>query len=89
MPRPSERTRSRKRAFKPSPGGKMGTRLKNEIGAFSRCISCGRQLAGLSNSSSLKTRMLNKGKKSVWRPYGGQLCHNCLKVALKQAAKTL
>ncbi|HVO86086.1 MAG TPA: 50S ribosomal protein L34e [Candidatus Eisenbacteria bacterium] len=85
MPRPSERTRSRKRVTKPLPGGRTGTLFKGEAGARLRCSICSQELAGVPNTS--KTRKLNQSKKTVRRPYGGQLCANCLKTAFKQAVR--
>jgi len=89
MPRPSERTRSRVRVTKPLPGGKTGTQFKGEIGALSRCSRCGQQLAGISSSNPLKSRKSDLSRKKVWRIYGGQLCHSCLKTALRQSAREL
>ncbi|MGD0495225.1 MAG: 50S ribosomal protein L34e [Candidatus Bathyarchaeia archaeon] len=88
MPRPGERTRSRKRTPKPLPGGKTGTQFKYEIAARPTCSRCGRQLAGVSNSSP-KVRKLNRSGRRVQRVHGGQLCHECIKTALRQAARAL
>jgi large subunit ribosomal protein L34e len=85
MPRPSERTRSKKRLVRPLPGGTSGTLFKGEIGAPVKCSVCGKELAGVSNT--YKSRRLNLTKKRVWRPFGGQICHSCLKTALKQTAR--
>ena len=87
MPRPSERTRSRIRVTKPLPGGNAGTQFKGESSAPSRCSLCGQLLAGVANSSPLKSRKSNRTRKKVWRLYGGQLCHNCLKTAMKESAR--
>ncbi|HUW48502.1 MAG TPA: 50S ribosomal protein L34e [Patescibacteria group bacterium] len=86
MPRPSERTRSKRRIIRSLPGGGTRTLFKGELGAPLRCALCGQELAGVSNTP--KTRRLNKSRKKVWRPYGGQVCHNCLKTAFRQAVRT-
>jgi large subunit ribosomal protein L34e len=88
MPRPAERTRSRKAIPKPLPGGKAGVRFKHEIAARPICSLCGRQLAGVSNSSQ-KVRTLNLSGRRVQRVHGGQLCHDCIKTALRRAVRTL
>ncbi|HJW98026.1 MAG TPA: 50S ribosomal protein L34e [Candidatus Bathyarchaeia archaeon] len=87
MPRPSERTRSKKRLIRPLPGGTSGTLFKGEVGSPLKCSVCGQELAGVSNTS--KSRRLNLSKKRVWRPFGGQMCHSCLKTALKQTARKI
>ncbi|HYB68449.1 MAG TPA: hypothetical protein VEC97_02785 [Candidatus Acidoferrales bacterium] len=88
MPRPGERTRSRKRTTKPVPGGRTCTQFKYEVAARSTCSRCGRELAGVSNSSP-KARKLNRSGKRVQRVHGGQLCHVCIKTALREAARAL
>jgi large subunit ribosomal protein L34e len=87
MPKPSERTRTKKRVSKTLPGGNRRTHYKKEITAQRLCHSCGKPLAGTSQTFSSRASRLNKSKKTVWRPYGGQICHNCLKTALKHTAR--
>jgi len=89
MPRPSQRTRSKKRVNKALPGGGKGVHYKREVSALPRCYLCGQPLAGIPHLSTSEIRKLNRSKRRIWRIYGGQLCHNCLKKALKQAARTL
>lgn len=89
MPKPSQRTRSKKRVRKALPGGGKAIHYKPEVGSSHHCYLCGRKIGGLPNSSSLETRKLNRSKRRVSRLYGGQLCSTCLKNLLKQAARTL
>ncbi|MEM3553805.1 MAG: 50S ribosomal protein L34e [Candidatus Bathyarchaeia archaeon] len=89
MPRPYQRTRSRKRVFKALPGGRTGLHFKREVPKGTICVKCGKPLAGVPRLLPHEVRKLNKAKRSVSRIYGGHLCHDCLKMALKQAVRTL
>jgi len=87
MPRPHERTRSMKRVNKAAASGKRRTRYKRKINAPAHCRLCGQPLAGIMHLAPLKASKLNKSRKKVWRPYGGQLCHECLKLNLRHVSR--
>ncbi|MGB9854044.1 MAG: 50S ribosomal protein L34e [Candidatus Bathyarchaeales archaeon] len=89
MPKPAQRTRSRKRVCKALPGGRTSTHFKLEVTATSSCSHCSKPLTGVPRLSPSKMGKLNRTRRRIWRIYGGQLCHNCLKAALKQAARTI
>lgn len=89
MPRPALRTRSRKRVSKALPGGRTSTHFKREIPGQAKCSVCGGPLAGFPRLLPSEIRRLNRSQRKVSRIYGGQVCPNCLKTALKQAARTL
>ena len=89
MPRPALRTRSKKRVSKALPGGRTKIHFKREIPATARCSVCGNPLAGFPRLLPSEIRKLNRSKRRVSRIYGGQVCPNCLKTALKQAARTI
>ncbi|MGQ9460702.1 MAG: 50S ribosomal protein L34e [Candidatus Bathyarchaeaceae archaeon] len=89
MPRPSLRTRSRKRHSVRLPGGRAETHYKREKNPVSRCTRCGRGLSGLPRSTSSKLRKLPASQRKLERMYGGQLCHSCLQDLLKQATRNI
>jgi len=89
MPQPHLRTRSKKRLKVTSPSGGGRIHYKLEITPTPSCSICGQPLAGLPHLSTVETRKLNRSKRRIWRPYGGQLCHNCLKKTLKQRVRAL
>lgn len=89
MPRPSKRTRSEKRVSKSLPGGGSGIHYKLEATTLQRCQICNQPLAGIRHMSALGASKLNRSKKRISRSYGGQICHNCLKTSLKQAARII
>jgi len=89
MPRPQMRTRSRKRIKMKLPSGETRLHYKQEGASLTKCCVCGQPLAGIPSFTRAKIRKINRSKKRIQRPYGGNLCHNCLKNALKQAARTV
>lgn len=89
MPRPSQRVRSEKRVRKRLPGGRRTVQYRQKTFASPRCHLCGQPLAGIPSLSQSAMSKLNRTKKRVGRPYSGQLCHNCHREALKEAARTL
>jgi len=87
MPRPALRTRSKKRKRTPLPGGRSRVSYKKEKTSNPKCSNCGRNLNFYSHSIT-KIRKLPRNQKKISRIYGGQLCHLCLRQALKQATRT-
>lgn len=87
MPRPSLRTGGRKTKQHSVPGGRRKVSYTKEKISSPKCSNCGRRLGFLPRSTS-QIRKLSKSKKTVSRMYGGQLCHRCLRDALKQVART-
>ncbi|MGQ9726391.1 MAG: 50S ribosomal protein L34e [Candidatus Bathycorpusculaceae bacterium] len=89
MPKPYQQTRTKKRVYKSLPGGSRKLHFKQKPNASPCCSSCGRPLSGIPRITTSEMRKLNRSKRRVWRPFGGQICHNCLKNALKQAARAI
>lgn len=87
MPRPQLRTRSEKRMKVALPGGRNKMHYKKKLASTPCCILCRKPLGGNPHLTTVKIHKLNRSKKRVYRPYGGTLCHNCLKSALKQAVR--
>ncbi|MEM3577067.1 MAG: 50S ribosomal protein L34e [Candidatus Bathyarchaeia archaeon] len=89
MPQPHLRTRSEKRLTVALPGGRNKTHYKNELTTTPTCVLCKKPLAGIPHLTTVKIRKLNRTKRRIWRLHGGKICHNCLKNALKQAARAI
>ncbi|MCS7115429.1 MAG: 50S ribosomal protein L34e [Candidatus Bathyarchaeota archaeon] len=87
MPRPSLRTRSRKLVKKALPGGRSKYHFEKEKTKAPPCFLCGKPIAGIPRLNPAEIRKQNRSKRKVSRPYGRQVCHNCLENALKQAAR--
>lgn len=87
MPRPAQRTRSRKRILKTLPGGNTTVHYRKEKVTASRCPRCNRILSGVPKLTQSKASKLTASQKRIRRMYGGQLCHACLRDLLKQTIR--
>lgn len=87
MPKPHQRTRSRKRNLRKLPGKGAKIHYKRERIGASHCVQCGRILPSVPMLIPSEMRSLPASQKRLQRMYGGQLCHICLKEALKQAVR--
>ncbi|MGO9645993.1 MAG: 50S ribosomal protein L34e [Candidatus Bathyarchaeia archaeon] len=84
MPRRSLRTRSVKRKTLTLPGGRSTIHYRRKVMSTGSCSSCGRPLRGVPTSAA---RGIAKSSRRPSRPFGGQLCHNCLKEKIRQTAR--
>lgn len=87
MPKPYQRTRSRRRTSLKLPGKDATIHYKRERIGASHCFRCGRVLPSVPVLISSKLRSLPASERRLQRMYGGQLCHICLQEALKQAVR--
>ncbi|MEM4700189.1 MAG: 50S ribosomal protein L34e [Candidatus Nezhaarchaeales archaeon] len=85
MPRPALRTRSRKRVRVRLPGGGASVHYKRERPGPARCAWCGSLLGGVPRLLPHELRGLAKSSRRPTRPYGGYLCHACLRLGLQRA----
>jgi large subunit ribosomal protein L34e len=63
-------------------------RYKKDKIKRAHCVHCGQYLAGLPRLSPTELSKLSPTKRKIERPFGGQLCHNCLRQLIKQTIKT-
>lgn len=89
MPKPSLRTKSRKRHLLRLPGGRVKTRLTREKVNVSCCFRCGGILHGGSRLIPSSLGKLSASEKRVERMFGGQLCHSCLQEVLKASVRSI
>ena len=70
------------------PGGKTVLKhiLRNPKKA--KCSKCGDILKGIARGRPNQIRKLPKTKKTVSRPYGGNLCSKCMRETIKANIKT-
>jgi len=88
MPKPSLRTRSRKRVQKRLPGGRRTIHYKKEKSNPARCSRCGQILHGTPRLHFSELRKLTRSQRRAERIYGGQICANCLKELLKETVRS-
>ncbi|MFX0068784.1 MAG: 50S ribosomal protein L34e [Promethearchaeota archaeon] len=83
MAKPYQRSRSLKRRKTPLPGGRNVIHYQKSKRAVSKCAVCKRPLLALSRSSPTGLSKIPKSQKRTSRKYGGNLCHQCLKMLFK------
>ncbi|MBI4739339.1 50S ribosomal protein L34e [Candidatus Woesearchaeota archaeon] len=79
MVNPSRRSRSKRRVFRKTPGGKLSMLFKKRKSAKAQCASCGSMLSGVARVRATQLRTLAKTEKRPERPYGGVLCSACMR----------
>ncbi|MCD6549661.1 50S ribosomal protein L34e [Candidatus Micrarchaeota archaeon] len=83
MPLPRNRSRSKRRIFKRTPGGRTTIHYKRrEKGKVHYCAICHAKLQG---THSL--RGMSKSEKRPERLFGGHLCHACTEKVVKYAGR--
>ena len=82
MPRPALRTRTLRRVFVRTPGGRLVIHYEKRRSNPMRCGLCGAEIHGCRVWRPSELARLPKTKKRPERPYGGHLCHSCLEKLL-------
>ncbi len=75
MPRPRYRTRSLRKVFVRTPGGRLVIHYEKRNKGWYKCAICGRPLAGVPR----EPKDYPKSSRRPERPYGGYLCAECLR----------
>ncbi|MCD6488154.1 MAG: 50S ribosomal protein L34e [Desulfurococcales archaeon] len=88
MPRPGLRTRSKRRVYRRTPGGRVVIHYRKRRPGPARCALCGRPLNGVPRLVPSMLRKLAKTEKRPERPFGGYLCPQCLRKQLKEAIRS-
>jgi len=84
MPRPAYRSRSLRRVYVRTPGGRLVVHYEDRKVNPPRCAICGSILQGFPKMTRRKAR---RGHKPPGRPYGGCICPRCLSRALKETIR--
>ena len=87
MPRPSQRSRSKRRVKKKMPGGKTKQTYVARRPKAHKCANCGIELKGISRLMPTKAKNSPRSKKTINRPYGGFLCAKCARDKIKKEAR--
>ncbi len=88
MPRPSQKTRSRRRVYVRLPGGDTVIHYEKRRPGPARCAICGRPLNGVPRLRPVELRKLPKTAKRPERMYGGVICPSCLEKLLKKTIRS-
>lgn len=76
-----------KRVKRRSPSGKIKFHLRKERPQKVKCANCKMPLHGVPRLIPSKLRKLSKSDRRPERPYGGYLCSNCSREALREKAR--
>ncbi len=79
MVRPRLRTRSLKRKKVRTPGNRIVIHYERKKPKVAKCAVCGKPLLGVPRLNPSEMRKLPKTKKRPERPYGGNLCSECMR----------
>lgn len=83
MPRPNKRSRTLRRIFRKVPSGTRLVYSKRKP-RKAICSGCGSNLLGVLNERPYKMRTSAKSKKRPERPYGGNLCSECMREKIRE-----
>lgn len=87
MPRGQYRSRTLRRVFVKTPGGKVNLHYRKRKPKRTKCGGCGKQLAGVPRERPLALASFPKSARRPERPYGGVLCSSCMRVKLQLKAR--
>ena len=87
MPRPSERSRSKRRVQKKMPGGRTRQSYAARRPKVHKCSECSLELKGMPRLMPNKAKNSPRSKKTVNRPYGGFLCARCAREKIRKEAR--
>ena len=85
MPSGKHKSRSLRRVFVRTPGGRTVLHYRKRKDAAARCGRCGALLKGVPRDIS----KLSKTEKRPERPYGGVLCSKCMREVIKESAREI
>ena len=87
MPRRALRTRSLRRKYVRTPGGRIVLHYFKKRPNPAKCAICKKELHGVPRLRPAKLRQLPKSSKRPTRPYGGTICSTCLQKLIKNAVR--
>lgn len=81
------RSRTFRRVFVKTPGGKVVIQYKRRKPGFAECGGCGARLKGVPRGRVFELRNLPKTAKRPERPFGGVLCSACSRIKIISLAR--
>ena len=87
MPAPRLRSRSLRKVFRKTPGGRVSIQYKKQKPKTAKCGSCGATLKGIPREFPYRMKNMAKTKKRPERPYGGVLCSRCMRIKIVEKAR--
>ncbi|MBR9690907.1 50S ribosomal protein L34e [Candidatus Woesearchaeota archaeon] len=81
------KSRSLRRVFKKTPGGRNVVHYTPRKPKVAKCADCGDALKGVPRARPVKMQNMPKTHKRPERPYGGVLCSKCTRKKIKAQAR--
>ncbi len=89
MPEGKLRSRTLRRVFVKTPGGKTTLQHRNRKPSAAVCGNCGATLKGVPREIPSELKKLPKTSRRPERPYGGVLCSRCTRQLIKEQARAI
>ena len=77
MTSPRHKSRSLRRVYVKTPGGRNTIHYKERKPKQAHCADCGSKLHGIPRKRAFEMKNLPKTQKRPERPFGGKLCSKC------------
>ena len=87
MPEGKKKSRTLRRVFVRTPGGRVTVHYKERKPKKASCANCGKVLAGMARGRPVQIGKLPKSKRRPERPYGGVLCSACMRAEIIKKAR--
>tara|TARA_Y100000310_G_C19954625_1_gene478416 strand:- start:167 stop:436 length:270 start_codon:yes stop_codon:yes gene_type:complete len=88
MPQPRKKSRSLRKIYVKTPGGRTTVHYKHRKPKVAHCSKCRAVLKGVARERPYKMKKIGKSKKRPSRPYAGVLCTKCMRsLFIKKARK--
>ena len=87
MVAPKFRSRSLRRVYVKTPGGKTIIHYRRRKPGKPQCAECGDVLKGVARGITAEIKKLSKTEKRPERPYGGNLCSKCSRKLIIEKAR--
>ncbi len=83
----SKKSRTQKRIFKKTPGGRTVVHYRKSRPSRPKCGECGAILHGVPAKRKNGLSKMSKTQKRPSRPYGGVLCSKCMRKRIVEEAR--
>jgi len=87
MVRGNKRSRTFRRVYVKTPGGKTVLHYRKRKSAKPQCGACGKVLPGVARGRITDIKKMSKTERRPERPFGGALCSECMRMHLKAQAR--
>ncbi|HLC66765.1 MAG TPA: 50S ribosomal protein L34e, partial [Candidatus Nanoarchaeia archaeon] len=79
MVAPKHRSRTFRRVFRRTPGGRLVLHYHRRKPGMPQCGSCGASLPGVVRGRKAAVKAVPRSARRPERPYGGQFCSKCMR----------